>query len=88
MRALLPQLEDAVCAGIDPEVWFPIQYRHKQTGEDHPDVKTAKGLCRVCPAQVECLEWGLRVDREEGGRYGIYGALTPDERSKLQEEAA
>lgn len=56
----------------DPELWFPLSY-----GE--PQSAPAVAICRTCPIQMRCLAGAL--DREIWD--GIWGGLTPEQRSKL-----
>lgn len=55
--------EDALCAQVDPEVFFP---------ETPGPARQAKELCRRCPVRNECLEYAL-TNRE---RFGIWGGLS------------
>ena len=68
----------ALCAEVDPEVWFPEEggnSKYKTPAADH-----AKQLCKACPALAECREYALRYT----GLYGIWGALDPIERRDIQ----
>jgi WhiB family redox-sensing transcriptional regulator len=42
----------------------------------------AKSVCMSCPVRRPCLEWALEVDEP----YGVWGGLTPEERSQLRTE--
>lgn len=71
--------DDAECAEIASEFFFP--------DEDNPiagNYKVARTICAVCPVKVQCLEYAL------GDRigWGMYGGLTPLERSRLSKGAA
>jgi WhiB family transcriptional regulator, redox-sensing transcriptional regulator len=61
--------DDALCAQIDPEAWFP--------GKGEP-ARDAKRVCRSCPVRAECLEWAL----EHGEMFGVWGGLTERERRR------
>lgn len=50
-------LEQAVCAGTDPELFFPVM---GGSGD------SAKALCRRCPVQAECLAYALRIGAQDG----------------------
>lgn len=69
-------VEDAACARIDPELWFPI------TGSLE-DAEPAVRICRSCPVQEPCLAdamaWPASRDKD-----GIFGGLTADERAALR----
>jgi WhiB family transcriptional regulator, redox-sensing transcriptional regulator len=70
----------ALCAEVDPEVWFP------EDGRNHkyktPEALYAKQLCKRCPALAECREYALRYT----GLYGIWGALDPTQRRDIQKQ--
>lgn len=68
--------ERARCARekVDPEFFFP-------------DSGTASArqaaFCRACPVAQQCLDYAL--DREQPSTaYGIYGGLTPAQRSSMR----
>jgi hypothetical protein len=63
----LPVLDGALCAQVDPELWFP------KLGSPS---SAALLICQDCPARVDCLEWALTA-REE---HGIWGGMTPRQR--------
>lgn len=64
---------DAVCARVDPDLWFPA------IGES---AAPARRLCLTCPVRTECLAAAMA---EEAGqhRHGIRGGLTARERLAL-----
>jgi WhiB family redox-sensing transcriptional regulator len=62
--------EDALCAEVDPEIFFP---------DRGGSSKTAKAICRTCPVAVECLEYALETDQG----YGVWGATTEADRRRL-----
>lgn len=61
----------------DPEAWFPYP-------DDFEGIRYAAGLCEECPVRVTCLQAGMDYENEKvsGGRHGIWGGLSPLERSK------
>jgi transcription factor WhiB len=61
--------ELALCAEIDPELFFP------EKGSQHPTVE-AKSVCVVCPVLVQCRADALRTRQ----RFGIWGGLTEKDR--------
>jgi WhiB family redox-sensing transcriptional regulator len=65
--------ERALCAEVDPELWFP------EPGCDSP---AAKLICGRCPVQVECLDFAM-TNYEP---YGIWGGLSAHERRELRAE--
>jgi len=57
----------AVCAGVDPEVFFP---------EDADSTREAKAVCARCPVRAACVAYALAT----GERFGIWGGLNEAER--------
>lgn len=66
----LPHLPLALCAEVDPELWFP------DPGEPADE---AKEICGRCPEQQPCLSWALAANE----RYGVWHGLTTRERDQL-----
>lgn len=64
-------INDAICAQIDPELWFP----------DNGDHRAAKRICATCPVTAECLAFALQ-NEVSGHRYGIYGGLDAKQRNR------
>lgn len=62
------------CIGSDPAVFFPE--RGESTSE-------AKRICRECPVQPECFDWGMAHEK-----HGIWGGLSERERRRLRTKAA
>ncbi len=65
---------DLHCDPTKATTFCPTSY-----GTDQTPVKTAKRLCRHCPAADECLLWALTEREPEG----IWGGYTPREREAL-----
>lgn len=61
---------DALCAQVDPEVFFP---------EKGGSTRDAKKICTSCDVRETCLEYALANDE----RTGIWGGLSERERRKL-----
>ena len=68
--------EDAACRDADPDLFFPIG----TTGAALGQIEHAKRICRVCPAQIQCLAWAL----DNGVSDGVWAGTTPDERRALR----
>jgi WhiB family redox-sensing transcriptional regulator len=68
--------DDAACRDADPELFFPIG----TTGSALRQIGEAKRICRVCPAQTQCLAWAL----ENGVTDGVWGGTTQDERRAIR----
>ncbi|MEV7011766.1 WhiB family transcriptional regulator [Streptosporangium sp. NPDC051022] len=74
-----------LCAdpAVDPEIFFPISEIDPREVEQ---TEKAKAICRSCRAQEECLEKAL-----DGGpftAFGVWGALTEQERRNLKRRRA
>ena len=62
--------EDALCAQVDPELFFP------EKGQPSRD---AKKICATCDVREQCLQWAMAANQ----RHGVWGGLTARERSSL-----
>lgn len=62
--------EDAACAGMGHQEFFPEQ------GRTH----LGKTMCVTCPVQQECLEHAMRQPYDT---FGIWGGMTHKERIQL-----
>lgn len=73
---------EGLCRTASPELFF-----HPE-GERGPARRRrderAKELCLQCPVLQECREHALRAHEP----YGVWGALTEDERVALQQKSA
>lgn len=65
----------AVCAQVDPELFFPGK------GES---TAPAKRVCRGCPVKAECLEWALANTMS----HGVWGGQSDQERKRLGRRGA
>ncbi len=68
--------DDAACRDADPDLFFPVG----TTGPALRHLDEAKQICRVCPAQTQCLAWAL--DHEVAD--GVWGGTTADERLAIR----
>ena len=64
-------LEDALCLGTDPEVFFP------GLGDSNHD---AKRVCGACPVAAECLAFALAGNVG----HGVWGGMSAAERYRLR----
>lgn len=71
----LPWQEEALCAYVDPDVFFP---------EKGGSSREAKRICTQCSVQAECLEYALANDE----KFGIWGGLSERERRRLKRLAS
>jgi WhiB family transcriptional regulator, redox-sensing transcriptional regulator len=68
--------EDAACRNADPDLFFPIG----TAGNSLRQIDEAKQVCRLCPAQNQCLAWAL----ENGITDGVWGGTTENERRAIR----
>lgn len=61
--------DDALCAQIDPEFFFP---------DKGGSTRNAKEVCRKCEVREQCLAYAL----ENGERFGIWGGQSERERRR------
>jgi WhiB family redox-sensing transcriptional regulator len=68
----LPWLPGGACRepDVDPEWFFPH-------GENYD---RGREVCRRCPVKVQCGQWAM----DTGQEFGLWGALTPEERKRLR----
>jgi len=59
-----------LCAGEDPDVFFPS---HGDPGAE------ARRICGICPVRDDCLEYSIEADED-----GIWGGLDQGERRNLR----
>lgn len=64
---------DAVCAGEDPELFFPVG----NNAAAYRQAEEAKAVCRRCPVMDRCLEWAAAHPIE--ARSGVWGGLSEPE---------
>lgn len=63
--------DDAACAGVDPDLFFPDEGEHPTE---------ALAICAVCPVRAECLEEAIRTDE----RHGVWGGMTARQRNRAR----
>jgi len=82
MRPEMSWRDEAACAGINPDLFFPGKGKTS---------RYAKRYCQSCPVIVECGDYAnrrdVRVDASERGmkailgKYGVWGGLSAAERT-------
>ena len=72
--------DQTACRTEHPELFFPVG----TTGPARRQLSRAKSVCHRCPVTATCLAWAL----DTGQRYGVWGGLSEDERSELQQRSA
>lgn len=70
--------ERALCAGADPELWFPAALDRGATDPAHPALAPAIAVCHRCPVERDCLADAIAT----GDRWGIRGGMTPVQRAR------
>ena len=75
-------LERAACHGMDAPRFFGPD--HEARPEREIREAKAKAVCKLCPVRVQCLDYALR----NSIRYGIWGGLNPEERSRERRRRA
>jgi len=67
-------MDQAVCAQVDPEIFFP------ETGGNYRDADT---VCAGCPVRQQCIDYAQTVERglSYSYRHGSWGGTTPRERA-------
>jgi len=81
----LDWMTNALCREVGVELFFP-----NQGGESAAMNAVAKGVCDACSARVDCLEYAMRTETgsRRGGRHGVWGGTTPEDRDKIASERA
>ena len=78
-------MQDAACRGRDTEMFFPV--KGQASGKAAQEIERAKAVCLACPVLAECRDYILSDHPRYEDDYGIYGALTPEERHRARFEA-
>ncbi len=68
------------CAETAPDIFFIDSEEGATPAEVYAGRKLAKQICASCPYQVECAEWAIAKHET----LGIWGGLTPRERSDIR----
>jgi hypothetical protein len=64
------------CAGVGGDFWFP----ERDNGTSNTiEMNMAVSICKRCPHQAECAEWGIINER-----YGIWGGITPTQMKDIR----
>jgi WhiB family redox-sensing transcriptional regulator len=69
-------LDKAQCVGAPIEIFFPTSMANDRW-------EAGKAVCATCEVKKQCLELVLRLEHLED-RWGIFGGLTPAERSNIR----
>lgn len=79
----LPNLPDALCREVDPELWVPSSGNAAANAAQH---RKAAAICAVCPEKAPCLEYALSFPARQIA--GTWGGTTQDERQELRRQRA
>jgi WhiB family transcriptional regulator, redox-sensing transcriptional regulator len=71
------QFEAPACAEVGGDFWFP----ERDNGSNTTEMLFAKSICKSCPHQTECAEWGIVNEA-----HGIWGGLVVKERLKIRRQ--
>jgi len=71
------QFEAPACAEIGGDFWFP----EKGDGSNSREMTYAKSICKQCPHQSECAEWGIMKET-----HGIWGGLVFRDRQRIRRQ--
>lgn len=74
----------AVCATVDPELWFPdASWQHGHTKDRQLTANSravrSVGLCHTCPHETACADYAVSQRVE----YGVWGGLTEEDRQTI-----
>lgn len=74
----LPNFPNAACntMHVDPDTWFSENVR--SIPERNQLTEQAVAICQVCPHMVECLQYAVDNNINDG----IFGGSLPDERKR------
>ena len=73
LRHRLSWMDSALCAQVDPELFFP-EYRANAVAA------AARRICATCPVRDDCLRYALTDPDLDG----IWGGTTPRQRQRLR----
>ena len=79
----LPNLPEALCREVDPELWVPSSVNAAANTAQH---RKAAAICAICPEREPCLEYALSFPVRQIA--GTWGGTTQDERQELRRQRA
>ena len=77
-----PWAEQALCAQIGGDAWFPDKGTPDEPQTNPVSLKDAKRVCLACPVRTPCLDYALKHDE----RFGVWGGLSERERRRLKRQ--
>jgi hypothetical protein len=76
--------EEPLCAEVGVELFFSIDRDNPQAAKVAiGEYSMAKKICGECVHKIECAQWGI-----ENETHGVWGGLSPNERSRLRKNAS
>lgn len=75
---------DAACRDYDTEMFFPV--KGAASGKALQEIEDAKAICLGCPVLEECREYITSDHPRYEDDYGIYAAMTPEDRHRVRFE--
>lgn len=73
------------CRDQDTSLFYPVE--GLRADEQETRYWRAKAMCARCPLAQECLDRAM-AEEKTGGRYGIRGGFTPEERKAVARKQA
>jgi WhiB family redox-sensing transcriptional regulator len=70
--------EKAACRGVPTEIFFP-----ENPGGQDSVYNKAREFCKRCDVTEQCLAYALEHETGQRCRFGVFGGLSPRERSQL-----
>jgi len=67
---------EARCAGIDPELFFPVGGGRAAIAQ----IEDARSYCDACSVRMKCFSFALTATVD----YGIWAGTTPEERVAMR----
>lgn len=80
----LPWADQALCAEVDPELFFEQATSRYESVPNGTRESIAKGICRRCPAMRECRAYAMDHPELDG----IWGAMTEKDRRRARRDAS
>lgn len=77
MKTTPEWMSDSLCKNLAGDIWFPPF----EATNPEQYYAIAKTICNVCPVWKECLDIGIKET------YGVWGGLSPQDRTPLQKSA-
>ena len=78
-------MQHAACRGRDTEMFFPV--KGVASGNALRAIEHAKAVCLACPVFDNCRDYILSDYPRYEDDYGIYAAMTPEDRHRAKFEA-